>query len=145
MKRLLEAFYVVLVVAVAILLAAATPQHPKHEVLLDNLSTGGGVEGQIATIVGGKWRPAGGTTTTMVYNVSLNPALGGLRLTRDASTGTVTLPSIPNPPEALDLHVNGLHYIPGIDFTISGAVATPSAEQRDVFLNATEITAAYPR
>jgi hypothetical protein len=135
---------------------ALTPPHPRHGVLIDNLECNPVDAGKyLQCTAGGAVIPAPGVPFPVwVYNVSLAPATGGLRLTRDPVTGVLTLPSAPQPPEALDLVVNGLTQTIGADCTVNGTQVTPGADQviggkvvspKAIFLGATMIRASYPR
>ncbi len=137
------------VVAAGWLFVAAIPQHPNHDVLVDRLQGSPADTGKYLQVqANGRVAPTPGAQIPIfVWNVSLNANnTGGLRLTRDATTGVLTLPSAPNPPESLDLEINGLGYIPGISFTVNGTQVTPAtAAVKDEFINAFEIRAKYIR
>lgn len=85
-------------------------------------------------------RPSG---PVFVDSVSLNTSASGLILTRNATTGALTLPSTPAPAISLSLYVNGVRQTAGIDYTLAGTVATPVAAKVTEFVAATEITADY--
>jgi len=139
---------------------AATAPHPAHGVLVsrlesDNPAADAGKYLQ-CTAAGGVAPVPGVPFPVWVYNVSLVPATGGLAITRDPATGVLTLPSAPQPPEALDLYINGLVQTigPGCDCTVNGTQVIPKPDfvsggkqisKRAEFLAATMIRASYPR
>lgn len=144
-----------LLLAVLILLGA-TAEHPNHIVKPDRIQATPADEGRYLQAIAGKGQWSSGVPIPIfVWNASLNPAAGSPVLTRDATTGVLTLPSAPNPQLSLQLHVNGLRQAGGRDYTLNGVLVTPGPDQtlsdgtvyspKGAILAATEIIADYTR
>jgi hypothetical protein len=117
-----------LALAALALLVAATPQGVGHGILLGRLDQGGAVDGQFMQWSQAQktWRPAPGILVPVwVFNASITSTVPAQRILRDTTTGVLTLPSAPQPPESLMLHVGGLYQSFGPDYVLSGTVVTP--------------------
>lgn len=143
MKRLTDAVLVALLLGS--LTQAVTPQHPDHAIRLDRLQADGAVVGQYLRFEGAAgWRPVPGVGVPIFIDNATMGAVPGLpNITRNATTGVLTLPSAPLPQASLNLSINGLAQAFGHDFTLSGTVVTPVAENVDLYKTATEVKANY--
>jgi len=143
------------IVAAVLLLTAATPQHPNHSVRLDRLQVSAADNDKYLQIVAGKVQPSSGVPLPVFVDAALNVTTGVLPILRDGTTGVLTLPSAPNPPQSLHLYVNGLRQVLGRDIILNGTIATPGPDQtlpdgrvytpKGAILDADEIVADYRR
>ena len=136
---------------------AATPEHPNHMVRPDRIQAAVTDDGKFLQVVNGKAQWSGGVLAPQfVWNASLNPAPapGASAILRDATTGVLTLPSAPNPPQSLQVYLNGVRQVYGREFVVNGAVVTPGPDQtvngvvyspKSNFIAAWEIVADYAR
>lgn len=134
---------------------AATPEHPGHVVLPNRIQATTTDEGKFMQAVAGKGQWSDGVPLPLfVRNANVNTVAGMPVITRDLSTGILTLPSAPVPPSSLEIYCNGVRQAWGRDFTLSGTVVTPGLDTtvggvtyspRAVFITALEIVADWQK